>query len=169
VREAARGGRVSKTERGSPLDRSSRLIISVASPNSHLGQQSRTFGSKTELELRVCKPPGVGVSLIQDSKWKFRISAQRYPEGSGINESADEKLVMVGTQLTTTSEEGHIANHQYGRDRRQLGRYVRRPCPERRCGQCHDYRARCLSFGSRVSTGSPAARLSSSLKRELVW
>ena len=33
----------------------------------------RAFGFKTALELCVCKPLGVGCSLNQDSKWKFRL------------------------------------------------------------------------------------------------
>jgi hypothetical protein len=35
----------------------------------------RAFGFKTALELCVCKPLGVGSSLNQDSKWKFRLNA----------------------------------------------------------------------------------------------
>jgi hypothetical protein len=37
------------------------------------GAVESPFGLKTGLELRVCKPPGVVASLIQDSKWKFRL------------------------------------------------------------------------------------------------
>jgi hypothetical protein len=35
----------------------------------------RAFGFKTALELCVCKPLGVGSSLNQDSKWKFRVQS----------------------------------------------------------------------------------------------
>jgi len=37
---------------------------------------------KTELELCVCKPLGVGGSLNQDSKWKFRLKASFGSTGS---------------------------------------------------------------------------------------
>jgi hypothetical protein len=54
------------------------------------GNMESPFGLKTGLELRVCKPPGVGASLIQDSKWEFRskyrprlgVSARRWRGGA---------------------------------------------------------------------------------------
>jgi hypothetical protein len=39
------------------------------------GAVESALHSKPSLELRVCKPPCVGASRNQDSKWKFRFNA----------------------------------------------------------------------------------------------
>jgi hypothetical protein len=61
----------------------------------------RAFGFKTALELCVCKPLGVGSSLNQDSKWKFRLELKEV-------EIAAVRVEMEAVDAVVVAAEGDL-------------------------------------------------------------
>jgi hypothetical protein len=67
------------------------------------------FGLRTGLELQVCKWPGVGASLNQDSKRKFRLRAkQPYGEMIDLEKPPAELLRHIEEHVAKYGDTGFV-------------------------------------------------------------